>query len=207
MSYLSATNVVFAPSDCIVNTYRTIQSSSAGGSFDCLEERPRSSRRDLTTPPTARLRAMPRIGINDFGTPRVRPAPRNDRDQPDLKLKPWCTRRLYLPVVADRMKQEYAYVWEYIIKPGRMTDFETAYGPEGTWVQLFRRADGYVRTELLRDRRDPNRFVTIDFWQSASHWESFRALFSDDFEQLDAECEELTSSETEIGRFDPVGLG
>jgi hypothetical protein len=30
-------------------------------------------------------------------------------------------------------------------------EFESRYGPEGDWAQLFRRAPGYHGSELLRD--------------------------------------------------------
>ena len=46
----------------------------------------------------------------------------------------------------------YAYIWEYTVRPERVAEFEQAYGPDGEWVRLFRRAGGYVRTELHRDR-------------------------------------------------------
>ena len=98
----------------------------------------------------------------------------------------------------------YMYLWEYRAHPDRIADFQQAYGPEGAWVELFRRASGYLRTELHRDRIDSHRFVTIDYWESAAAWEEFRAGFAEDFESLDARCEDLTVHEREIGRFDPV---
>jgi quinol monooxygenase YgiN len=98
----------------------------------------------------------------------------------------------------------YSYIWEYLVDPEKVAEFERAYGPAGTWVELFRRAEGYIRSELHRDRTNPLRFVSIDYWQTPSDWESFRSQFSAEFEALDDRCETLTTQEREIGRFDPI---
>lgn len=98
----------------------------------------------------------------------------------------------------------YAYIWEYRVRPEHVAEFERAYAPDGDWVQLFRHADGYLRTELHRDRRQSHRYVTIDYWESAEAWETFRGRMSQEFEALDARCDGYTLEETEIGRFDPV---
>jgi hypothetical protein len=41
-------------------------------------------------------------------------------------------------------------LWEFTIKPEKQQTFLDAYGPEGNWAQLFRRAEGYLGTELLQ---------------------------------------------------------
>ena len=98
----------------------------------------------------------------------------------------------------------YVYVWDYVVAAHRIEDFKRVYGREGDWVQLFRLAPGYVRTELHRDCHQPDRFLTIDYWESRSAWETFRSTFAERFQELDARCGELTLCETEIGRFEPV---
>lgn len=99
----------------------------------------------------------------------------------------------------------YAYIWEYVVAPGRVDDFQRAYGPDGDWVRLFTETPGYLRTELHRDRSDPSRFVTIDYWESEAAWQAFRTWVAERFEALDAQCATLTTRETEIGRFEPAG--
>lgn len=96
----------------------------------------------------------------------------------------------------------YTYIWEYLVHPEHVEAFEAAYHSEGTWVELFRRAEGYRHTELLRDRSNPLRFVTVDHWDSFDHWDAFRSDFADEFESIDARCEQYTQSEREIGRFE-----
>lgn len=99
----------------------------------------------------------------------------------------------------------YTYVWEYVVEADRARDFECAYGPDGDWARLFRRARGYVRTELCQDVADPLRFVTVDQWESIEAWATFRRERSDEYEALDARCEGLTVWEREVGRFTTVG--
>ncbi len=98
----------------------------------------------------------------------------------------------------------YVYAWEYVVVPNRIEDFKRIYGREGEWVQLFGLAPGYIRTELHRDCRQPDRFLTIDYWESRSAWEEFRSRFAARFDELDARCGEFTLREIEIGRFEPV---
>ena len=52
------------------------------------------------------------------------------------------------------MTSEYVIVWEFLPAPGRHSDFEAAYGVDGPWVALFRRAPGYLGSELAADRFD-----------------------------------------------------
>jgi len=99
----------------------------------------------------------------------------------------------------------YAYVWEYTVSEANRGAFEEAYGPSGTWVELFRRAPGYVATELHRDREDASRYLTIDYWESEADWQAFRERWADEFEELDARCELLTTAERQIARLERIG--
>jgi len=95
----------------------------------------------------------------------------------------------------------YVYLWEFIVAREHVRDFERAYGRDGEWVQLFRRAPGYLRTELIRDHANSVRFVTIDYWESKAAYDAFRSQFAKEFTALDAKCAAWTTSEKEIGRF------
>ena len=98
----------------------------------------------------------------------------------------------------------YAYVWEYRVSAEMRAAFEAAYGPDGEWVQLFRRGRGYVGTELLRDRADATRYLTIGHWESAELFASFRRQFSGECAALAARFEAMTSLERSRGNFDVV---
>jgi heme-degrading monooxygenase HmoA len=110
----------------------------------------------------------------------------------------------------DRMTTErpgYAYIWQYVVGPEFEEDFENAYGPDGPWVELFRCAGGYIRTELYRDRQNPSHYLTIDYWESFEAYQGFRNSMASKFEEIDAQCEKFTLEEKELGRlFPPRGL-
>ncbi len=96
----------------------------------------------------------------------------------------------------------YAYLWEFIVKPDRLEEFQREYGPQGAWVALFRQARGYVESLLLRDAANPRRFLTLDRWESAEAYRVFRSGFSRQYEELDRRCERLTAQESSLGVFD-----
>ena len=96
----------------------------------------------------------------------------------------------------------YTYVWEFIVDPAHVEEFQRQYGPSGPWVSLFSRAPGYVDTVLLRDRANPQRFVTIDRWETADAYRSFRSAFSSEYTELDAACAHLTAQEVSLGAYD-----
>ncbi len=98
----------------------------------------------------------------------------------------------------------YTCVWEYSVAPENQDAFHEAYGPDGAWAQLFRRAPGYLRTELHRDRLQSDRFLTIDYWESEAAWQVFRSTYTAEYEALDEGCAALTQREAEIGRFGRV---
>lgn len=50
----------------------------------------------------------------------------------------------------------------------------------------------------------PNRYVTIDYWESLEVWHSFHTAFSAEFDAIDAQCEYFTREEREVGQFTPV---
>ena len=95
----------------------------------------------------------------------------------------------------------YTYIWEFKVSAEHADAFRAHYGEGGAWTQLFRRAQGYLGTRLLRDVADPLRFVTIDSWRSVEDYEAFRASFASEYAALDRACESFTSEETLIGKF------
>ena len=100
------------------------------------------------------------------------------------------------------LRAGYATVWEFRVRSERREEFERHYGPEGSWFVLFRQAPGYLGTELLHDRSEPLRYLTIDRWASAEAYRAFRAEFARDYATLDAACEGLTTHEAALGEYD-----
>lgn len=96
----------------------------------------------------------------------------------------------------------FAYIWEYRVVEDQIESFRRVYGPDGDWVQLFLRAEGYLRTELYQNVETPTRFVTTDFWTSKTARDTFREKYRAEFEELDERCEALTIEERCLGDFD-----
>ena len=96
---------------------------------------------------------------------------------------------------------QYAYLWEFLVRPKRQAEFERRYGPDGDWVALFRQAPGYIETRLLRDRSEGLRYVTIDRWERLEAYRAFRSQFSRQYDELDRLCEGLTTHEAPLGEF------
>jgi hypothetical protein len=99
-------------------------------------------------------------------------------------------------------KKVFVYVWEYLVKAERQSDFERIYGVNGDWTMLFNRDAGYLRTELHQDISNNLRYLTVDYWVSKKARDNFREKFSLEFEKLDEQCESLTEREIFLGDFE-----
>lgn len=95
-------------------------------------------------------------------------------------------------------------LWEYRVRQEELNEFMRTYAADGAWAQLFRRADGYLGTQLLRDETQPARFLTIDRWDSKGSFEAFQVHWHAEYEALDAQCEGMTETETLLGRWASV---
>ena len=102
-------------------------------------------------------------------------------------------------------KRIFVYIWEYQVKEEFLSEFETLYGPDGDWVRLFKKANGYVSTDFYQDISNTNRFITVDSWNTKEDRDNFRAKFSKEFELLDEYCERFTEEEKLIGDFNCCG--
>ena len=102
------------------------------------------------------------------------------------------------------LKKEIRSIWVYEVREQFISQFVDAYGPEGDWVKLFRKCPGYLKTELKRDIDTPNRFLTIDFWQSYSAFSSIKQIIRAEYEALNNCCDDYTLSENHIGVFEMI---
>jgi heme-degrading monooxygenase HmoA len=99
---------------------------------------------------------------------------------------------------------EHAYIWEFRVSESWIREFEECYGPNGDWAALFRKSQGFLKTELVRDKTDPTRYLTIDYWQSKDAYSEFRSAFQGEYDELDKQCESLTVQEIKVGEFTSV---
>lgn len=95
----------------------------------------------------------------------------------------------------------FVVIWQFEIVEDKIPAFETAYGPNGSWAELFRKSPNYIGTELLHDAYVPGSYLTIDRWQSEADFRAFRKEHDQDYEALDRQCDSLTSRETRIGAY------
>ena len=95
----------------------------------------------------------------------------------------------------------FVVVWQFEIAEEKVAAFEAAYGPEGSWAQLFRTSPDYIGTELLRDAYIPGAYLTIDRWASEEAFRAFRKDHDQEYESLDRSSDALTSKEARIGAY------
>jgi quinol monooxygenase YgiN len=93
-------------------------------------------------------------------------------------------------------------VWEFRARDGMHAEFESRYSSSGAWALLFRRAEGFEGTTLMRDATDPGRYLVIDAWRDAACLAAFKQAHGPEYARLDAECEALTEDEIYIGTFE-----
>jgi heme-degrading monooxygenase HmoA len=93
------------------------------------------------------------------------------------------------------------FVWEFIVKEQARGQFELSYGPGGAWSKLFAQCTGFRGTTLLRDTKDPRRYLAIDLWDTEAQREQALAEHMDEFADLLAAMTEWTESTSEVGSF------
>jgi heme-degrading monooxygenase HmoA len=92
-------------------------------------------------------------------------------------------------------------VWEFILKEEARGQFELAYGPGGAWSKLFARCSGFRGTTVLRDTKNPRRYLTIDLWETESQREQALAENKAEYADLETTFGEWTESKAEVGVF------
>jgi hypothetical protein len=95
-------------------------------------------------------------------------------------------------------------VWDFKVFLGKEAEFERHYGPEGTWVQLFRKSSAYLGTDLLHDQEAAGHYLTIDRWSNLASYETFLEEYAAEYKQIDEKMESLTRSETKLGVFEAI---
>ena len=95
--------------------------------------------------------------------------------------------------------------WAFQVPAEHQREFERAYGSSGDWVRLFRTADGYIRTELHRDPKSPDAYITLDFWRSREQYDGFKQRARSAYQEIDAKCERLTQGERLLAEFADLG--
>ena len=95
----------------------------------------------------------------------------------------------------------YVRICEFRAKPGLEEEFERIYGPEGDWVQLFKKSRSFLRTELNCDIETKGRYVTVDYFVSQAAFDAFLREFREEYDVLDRRCERVRAFEQPVGSF------
>jgi hypothetical protein len=90
---------------------------------------------------------------------------------------------------------------EFVVKEEARGQFELAFGPGGAWSKLFARCPGFRGTTVLRDTKDPRRYLTIDLWDTVAQREQMLAEHKTEYSDLEASFADWTESRTEVGIF------
>jgi heme-degrading monooxygenase HmoA len=98
-------------------------------------------------------------------------------------------------------------IWRYRVAGEHRGEFERIYGSDGDWARLFRLADGYLGTQLLRDPLEPGVYATVDRWRSAADFQAFITHFGAQYAALDRACDALTLEETDLGQYEDTDPG
>lgn len=93
----------------------------------------------------------------------------------------------------------WATLWLYRVTPEARPPFEAAYGPDGAWVELFRRHPAYRNTSLIRFQ--DGIYATLDVWTDADAFAEFKRHNDEAYAALDAACDPLTEEERHIMSF------
>ena len=93
------------------------------------------------------------------------------------------------------------FVWEFVVKEEARGPFELAYGPGGAWGKLFARCPGFRGTTVLRDTKNPRRYLAIDLWETEAQREQALAEHKAEYSDLEAAFGEWIESKTEVGIF------
>jgi heme-degrading monooxygenase HmoA len=92
-------------------------------------------------------------------------------------------------------------IWEFVVKEEARGQFELAYGPGGAWSKLFARCSGFRGTTLLRDTKNPLRYLLIDLWDNVAQREQILEERKVEYANLVATFTDWTESHTEVGIF------
>jgi hypothetical protein len=92
-------------------------------------------------------------------------------------------------------------IWEFVVKKDFQGQFELAYGPGGAWSKLFSRIEGFRGTTLLRDRKNAQRYLTIDIWDTLEQRDRMLIQHEAEYNELASRFAGWIESMRELGVF------
>ena len=95
-----------------------------------------------------------------------------------------------------------ALVFSYEVRD--VAGFERAYGPDGDWAQFFAGANGVHRHRAPARRRDTERYLVIDRWESAEAYNDFAAAHREEYMRRVDDTRFYYDQELRFGTFENV---
>lgn len=92
-------------------------------------------------------------------------------------------------------------VSEYVVNPEHAGRFELAYGPGGAWSNLLADAPGFRGASIMRDEQRPDRYLTVEVWDSPAQRESALSERQIGYVRLLRDMESWSESIHELGTF------
>jgi hypothetical protein len=98
-------------------------------------------------------------------------------------------------------------VREYIAREEARASFELAYGPGGAWGTVFSDAPGFRGITLMRDAKNPRRYLTVDLWDTETQRDLALAGRKAACSSLESSMTDWTESMVEVGIFRVLAEG
>lgn len=92
-------------------------------------------------------------------------------------------------------------IWKFKPINNFINEFETAYGPNGAWSELFSRVNGFLGTSLLKELESDNIYLAVDRWDSKETFLSFKQRYFNEYNSLDEHFKSITEFEMKVGEF------
>ena len=99
------------------------------------------------------------------------------------------------------------FVCEFVVKDEVRGQFELAFGPGGLWSKLFAQQPGFRGTTLMRDMKNPGRYLTVDLWDTEAQRDHALSEYKTEYSNLEATLADWSESTTEIGIFRVLAEG
>ncbi len=95
----------------------------------------------------------------------------------------------------------YFVVWKYKVKVSCVDLFEEFHGCYGKLRELFREAEGFSDSVLLKSSVTESEYITIDKWESRWRFLAFMENYRLDYTLINNQVIKLTDEKIKIGEF------
>lgn len=95
-------------------------------------------------------------------------------------------------------------VWEFIVREEGKGQYELVFGPGGGWSNLYSSSPGFRGTTVMRDIKNPLRYLIFDLWDSEIDRENVLDENPTGYSELETTLDKLTESKSKLGTFNVI---